>query len=154
MPVRVADMVFFYESIDPAPQAMLSVELMGKIDTGSLPSFFLQRLRADKGMSCSGFSDKAEKKALDLIGKDPEFKGKNAVEAAHAEPADVGGCKGLKIRAKGQRPQGPPLVAEAYVASDGETMYVFSLRNPADTFDKNVDVYHKAISTLRLAAAK
>jgi hypothetical protein len=105
-------------------------------------------------MSCSGFSDKAEKRAVDLIGKDPEFKGKNAVEAAHAESVAVGGCKGLRISAKGQRAQGFPLVAEAYVASDGETMYVFSLRNPAENFDKNVDVFHKAISTLRLAAAK
>jgi hypothetical protein len=33
-------------------------------------------------------------------------------------------------------------------------MYVFSLRNSAQNFDKNVDVFHKAISTLRLAAAK
>ena len=127
---------------------------MDKVDTGMLPSFFLQRQRADKGMSCSGFSDKAEKRAVDLIGKDPEFKGKNAVEAAHAESVAVGGCKGLRISAKGQRAQGFPLVAEAYVASDGETMYVFSLRNPAENFDKNVDVFHKAISTLRLAAAK
>ena len=154
MPTGVADMVIFYQSSDPAAQAMLSPELMGKVDTGVLPSFFLQRQRADKGMSCSGFSDKAEKRAVDLIGKDSEFKGKNAVEAAHAESVAVGGCKGLKISAKGKRGQGATLVAEAYVASDGETMYVFSLRNPAENFDKNVDVFHKAISTLRLAAAK
>jgi len=154
MPMRAADMVIFYQSSDPTPQVMLSPELLDKVDTGVLPSFFLQRQRADKGMSCSGFSDKAEKRAVDLIGKDPEFKGKNAVEAAHAESVAVGGCKGLRISAKGQRAQGFPLVAEAYVASDGETMYVFSLRNPAENFDKNVDVFHKAISTLRLAAAK
>ncbi|HYM78186.1 MAG TPA: hypothetical protein VE377_19585 [Candidatus Dormibacteraeota bacterium] len=154
LPTGAADMVIFYRSSDPKPQAMLSPELMEKVDTGALPSFFLQRQRADKGMSCTGFSDKAEKRAIDLIGRDPDFKGRNAVEAAHAESAEVGGCKGLRINAKGQRGQGFPLVAEAYVASDGETMYVFSLRNPAENFDKNVVVFHKAISTLRLAAAK
>ena len=154
MPARAADIVIFYQSSDPTPQVMLSPELMDKVDTGVLPSFFLQRQRADNGMSCSGFSEKAEKRAVDLIGKDPEFKGKNAVEAAHAESVAVGGCKGLRISAKGQRAQGHPLVAEAYVASDGETMYVFSLRNPAENFAKNADVFRKAISTLRLVAAK
>ncbi len=154
MPTRTADIVIFYQSSDPTAEGMLSPELMQKVDTGVLPSFFLQRQRADNGMSCNGFSDKAGKRAVDLIGKDPEFRGKNAVEAAHAESFAVGGCKGLRISAKGQRGQGFPLIAEAYVASDGETMYVFSLRNPAENFDKNVDVFHKAISTLKLAAVK
>jgi hypothetical protein len=146
-------LIIFYQSKDSA-STTLSPDLMAKIDTGEVPSFFLQKQRADKGMSCTGFSEKAAKRAVDLIGKDPEFKGKNAVEPAHAEPAVVGGCKGLRIRAKGQRSPGSTMVADAYVASGGETLYVFSLRNPVDNYDKNVDVFQKAVSTLKLAAAK
>lgn len=151
---RFGDMIIFYQSKDSTHGLLESPELMGKVDTGELPSFFLQKQPADKGMACTGFSEKAEKKAIDAIGKDPNFKGKNAVEPAHAEPANVGGCKGLRIRAKGQRSPGAPLVADAYAASDGVTLYMFSLRNPADNYEKNVDVFQKAISTLKLSASK
>jgi hypothetical protein len=151
---RFGDMIIFYQSKDSTHGLIDSPELMGKVDTGEVPSFFLQKLPADKGMSCAGFSEKAEKKAIDQIGKDPNFKGNKAMEPAHAETANVGGCKGLRIRAKGQRSPEPPLVADAYVASDGMTLYTFSLRNPADNYEKNVDVFQKAISTLKLSAAK
>jgi hypothetical protein len=151
---RFSDMIIFYQSKDSTRTLLESPELMGKVDTGELPSFFLQKQHADKGMACNGFSEKAAKQAMDSIAKDPEFKGKNAVEAAHGEPADVGGCKGLRIRAKGQRSSGTTVVADAYAASDGVTLYMFSLRNPADNYAKNADTFQKAISTLKFSVAK
>jgi hypothetical protein len=124
------------------------------MDSGEIPSFFVQKLPADKGMSCTGISDKAEKKLTDLIGRDPHFKAKNAVEPAHGEPATVGGCKGLRVRAKGQSQSGFPLVADAYMVSDGQTVYVFSLRNPAENYDKSKDIFQRAVSTAKLSTAK
>ncbi len=131
----------------------MPVGVMRKVDSGEFSSFFLQRQAADKGMSCTGFSEKAEKKLVDLIGKDPEFK-KGALEPAHAEPATVCGCKGVRVHAKGQPQGGSSWVADAYMASDGEMLYIFSLRNRAENYDKNVDVFQKAVSTLKLSAAK
>jgi hypothetical protein len=148
------DMIIFYQSSDSTKTLMESPELMAKVDTGEIPSFFLQKQHAEKGMACTGFSEKAEKKAIDSIAKDPGFRGKNAVEQAHAEPVDVGGCRGLRIRAKGQGSSGATVVADAYAASDGVTLFMFSLRNPADHYAKNVDVFQKAISTLKFSASK
>jgi hypothetical protein len=154
IPARGGDMVIFYQSKDSTAGAMLSPELMGKVDTGELPSFFLQKQRADKGMSCAELSEKAGKKLADLIAKDPQFKGKNALEPASSEPASVGGCKGIRVRAKGKSESGSATVVDAYIAADGQTVYVFSLRNRAENFDKNEPVFHQAISNLKLAAAK
>lgn len=150
-------MVFFLASKDFTSETStgpyMPVGVMRKVDSGEFSSFFLQRQAADKGMSCTGFSEKAEKKLVDLIGKDPDFK-KNAVEPAHAEPATVGGCKGVKVHAKGQPQGGSSWVTDAYMASDGETLYVFSLRNRAEFYEKNLEVFQKAISTARLSAVQ
>lgn len=150
-------MVFFLASKDFTSETgvgpFISVGVMRKVDSGEFSSFFLQRQAADKGMSCTGFSEKAEKKLVDLIGKDPDFK-KNALEPAHAEPATVGGCKGVRVHAKGQPQGGSSWVADAYMASDGETLYIFSLRNRAENYDKNVDVFQKAVSTAKFFAVE
>jgi hypothetical protein len=150
-------MVFFLASKDFTSETgagpFMPVGVMRKVDSGEFSSFFLQRQAAAKGMSCTGFSEKAEKKLVDLIGKDQDFK-KNALEPAHAEPAAVGGCKGVRVRAKSQPQGGSSWVADAYMASDGETLYIFSLRNQADYYDKNAEVFQKAVSTAKLSAAK
>ena len=151
---KVGDMIIFYQSKDPTSRLLFSPELMAKVDTGEVPSFFLQKLPAEKGMSCAGFSEKAKKKLVDIIGNDPHFKGKNALEPAHAEPTDVGGCKGLRVRAKRKSESGSPIVADAYMASDGQRVYVFSLRNPVENFEKNEGVFQQAISTLKFSVAK
>jgi len=154
IPGQGGDMIIFYQSKDSTAGSMLSPELMGKVDTGELPSFFLQKQRADKGMSCAELPEKAEKKLVDLIAKDPQFKGKNALEPTNSEPASVGGCKGVRVRAKGKSESGSATVVDAYIAADGQTIYVFSLRNRAENFDRNGPVFQQAISTLKLAAAK
>ena len=152
-------MVFFlpskqFSSEAGGEQALMSAEVLLKVDKGDIPSFFVERQPADKGMTCAGFSPKAEKKLVDLIAKDPMFKGKNALEPARVEPAGVAGCKGIRIRAKGQPSPGDPWVADAYMASDGQTLYIFSLRNKAENYEKNAAVFQKAISTAKLSASQ
>jgi len=149
---RFSDMIIFYQSKGPTSQLLFSPELMATVDTGETPSFFLQKLPAEKGTSCAGFTEKAKKKLVDIIGNDPHFKGKNASEPAHGDPAIVGGCQGLRVRAKGQMENGLR-VADAYIASDGQRIYVFSLRNSGEYFDKNAGTFQKAVSTIKLSAA-
>lgn len=133
---------------------VVSAENMIKINVGDVPSFFVQRRPADGGMSCSGISKKSQKKLVNLIGKDPSFKGKKGLEPAHAEAAMVAGCKGLRIQAKGPSSPGGVWVADAYVASDGDTVYIFGLRNREVNFDKNADIFQKAVATAKLTATK
>ncbi len=132
-----------------------SAEVMRTMDTGETESFFLQRQPADKGMSCSGFSEKAEKKLVKLISDDSVFrKAATITEAPHAAPAPVAGCRGLRIRGSSQLSGGPSWVTDAHIASDGETLYIFSLRNHTENYNKNVEVFQKAIATAKLSATK
>jgi len=131
------------------------LEVMQKFDSGEIPSFLVERVRADSGMSCSGFSEKAEKKLLKGIGRDPIFgKGRKVLEPPHAEPTSVAGCRGLRIRGRGQSSAGVESVVDIYAASDGETFYLFTVRPLAEYYDKNAEVFQKAVSTAKLAAVK
>lgn len=135
---------------------LLSAENAGRIDTGATASFFVQRQPAEKGTSCSGgFPVGAEKKLVELISGDPVFKkAATTTEAPHAAPASVAGCRGLSIRGRSQLANGIAWVTDAHLASDGETLYIFSLRNHADNYEKNVEVFQKAMATARLSAAR
>ena len=133
----------------------MSDEVRRKVDTGETPSFFIQRAPADRGMSCTGFSEKAEKKLVEMIASDSIFgEGAKVLDPMHVDPAPVAGCKGFRIRGSGQPSADPPWVLDVYAASDGKTLYLFSLRNHAEYYDKNADVFQKAVSTAKLSAAK
>ena len=146
------NLVFFYLPPSPVPQDSMTAEVIKKIDTGEIPSFFVQQMPAEKGMSCTGFTDKAEKWVREMVSFG---RGATILEAPHSEPSPVAGCKGVRVRGSGQAPGGnAPWVVDMYAASDGKTLYIFSLRNHADNFKKNAEVFQKAVSTARLAAAK
>ena len=66
------------------------VKLLTGIDSGEIPSFFVQKFPAKKGMSCAGFSDKAEKDVFKMVTRDPILgKGAGIREAPNSEPAPV-----------------------------------------------------------------
>jgi hypothetical protein len=146
------NLVNFYLPPSPASQGSMTEELIKKLSTGEVPSFFVQQMPAEKGMSCSGFSDKAEKWVREMV-----YWGKGAtiLEAPHSEPSPVAGCKGVRVGGSGQPAGGnAPWVVDMYAVSDGKTLYLFTLRNHADHFKKNAEVFQEAVSTARLAAAK
>ena len=134
---------------------LASAEVIRGMDTGETASFFLQRQPADEGMSCSGFSPKAEAKLVKLISGDSVFrKTATVTEPPHAAPAPVAGCRGLRIRGSSQLPGGPSWVTDVHMASDGQTLYILSLRNHTGNYNKNVEVFQKAIATAKLTATK
>lgn len=131
-----------------------SAKTLEQVDSGEIPAFFLQKLNASDGMSCTGFSERAQKRAVDVIGKEAPYKGKMAIEPAHADAVTVGGCKGLRVRAKGQPASGSAEQTDAYFASDGKILYLFFLRGRTEFFDKNEEIFQKAMSSLKVASAK
>ena len=87
--------------------------------------------------------------------RDPALgKGSNVLEPPHADPTTVGSCKALRIRARGQTPNGLEWVTDMRAASDGQTLYMFYVRTLAENYAKNLGIFEKAISTAKLAAAK
>jgi uncharacterized protein DUF2846 len=157
------NLIVFYLSSNPSSQdsttvrfEILPVELMSKIDTGEIPSFFFQKLPAKKGMSCAGFSERAEKDVFKVVTGVPTFgKGATILEAPRSEPISVAGCKGIRVRGTGQPTrENTPQTIDVYAVSDGNVLYLFTLRNHADYYKKNAEVFQKSMATAKLTAAK
>ena len=134
----------------------MAMKLLTGIDSGEIPSFFIQRAPVKDGMSCAGFSEKAEKDVFKMVTGDPIFGKKAAIlEAPRSEPVSVAGCKGIRIHGTGQpAKENIAQTLDVYAASDGKVLYLFSLRNHADNYKKNVEVFQKSVATARLAEAR
>ena len=137
-------------------QALRKVEeQMVGIELGGIPGFMLDRLPAQKGMSCSGFDSKAQKKVLDIVGKDPMFgKGRTIREKPHAETQTIGACQALRVRGKGTTAKGSGKNLDVFALSDGKVLFLFELFNLDEHYVKNVGTFEKIISTVKLAAAR
>jgi len=77
------------------------------------------------------------------------------LEAPRSEPVSVAGCKGIRIHGTGQpAKENTPQTLDVYAASDGKVLYLFTLRNHADNYKKNSEVFQKSVATARLTAAR
>lgn len=131
------------------------VEQMSGVELGSIPGFILDRQPARKGMSCSGFDEKASRKILDLVGGDPMFgPGRTTREKPHAEPLNIGGCQGLRLKGKGTTMDGTGKNLDVFAPSDGEVLFLFELFNLDEHYPGNVATVEKIVSTVKLAAAR
>ena len=129
------------------------MKTMVRIDTGELPSFFVDRGPKKKKMSCRYFEKKEVKEVLKVLKRDPMFgRDRKVVRALETQPVTIGGCKGYRIRGEAQKPDGTMWVMDVHVVSDGKILYLFSLRNVKENYESNLGLYEKAISTVRLTA--
>ncbi|MFZ0773929.1 MAG: DUF2846 domain-containing protein [Candidatus Sulfotelmatobacter sp.] len=141
---------------DAKSVGLMAMKQLTGIDSGEIPSFFVQRVPAKNGMSCAGFSEKAEKDVFKMITGDPILgKGATIQEAPRSEPVSVAGCKGIRVRGTGQPArENTPQTLDAYAVSDGKVLYLFTLRNQVDYYKKNVEVFQKSMATAKLTGAK
>lgn len=130
------------------------IEELARIDTGSTPSFFLDRQPARRKMSCSGFSPKHQQEILaDLEGGLRTDRDATAPEPLTLEEVSLGGCQGLLVEGRRRQADDTEWRMKTYVLSDGRVLYYFSLRNPTELFDANLPVFERSMSTLKLALA-
>ena len=130
------------------------LESMAKMDIGELPSLLVDRLPAKKNMTCLGFSAGAKRKVLELLKGDVMFsKGAKILKKLKADIVLVGGCKGLRIRGETQVSNGNQWVLDVHAVSDGKVLYLFYLRSLKKYYVKNLRIYEKMISTVKLKLA-
>jgi hypothetical protein len=130
------------------------IEAMLKLDTGETACFFVDRHPAPKGSSCKAFSEKATKKVRRMIESDPILaKDRRVIEPLRVETMPLGSCDALRWTARTRRADGNESALEVRAISDGEILYLFSLRNRSEFFEANHETYERSLATLRLSGA-
>ena len=143
--------VFSAQAVTKEGETTADPSIMARVDSGDLPSFFVDRQPAAKGMSCAGFSRSA---AYDLgvkLTNDPIFGATRRLFSATPikhDPIQVGGCQGLRYKGEGKKKE---WILDVRAISDGKVLYLFSLRNQAGNYARNIATFDKAIGTLELA---
>ena len=127
------------------------MKLMAQWDTGAVPAFFVDRGPAEKGTSCEGISEKAQKKLLKMVESSSVGKGDKVTAPFQAEPVTLGTCSGVRVQGEVQKASGDTWRFDVHALSDGKTMYMFALRNLKAQFEKNLAGYESAMATVRLA---
>ena len=118
---------------------------------GKLPSFFVERVPAIWNTACKRFPEKAKQQVTKVIRKN--FGKSRIVKELQARAISIGGCKGFRIRGEVQAHRGDTWVHDVHVVSDGTVMYLFTLRNIKENYEKKLEVYENTIATVRLTAA-
>lgn len=127
-------------------------EIMEKYDTGELPSFSVQRFPLKFDIYCRSFPETARREVLKMVYKDPMFDRKNKpLERFRADSVVVGGCVGIRIKGRTQQPDGTVWVMDTYAFADGEILYLFTLKNMIEHYDRDLSIFEQSISTLRLS---
>jgi hypothetical protein len=124
---------------------------LGQIDSGEIPSFFVDRYRALPGMSCAGIDEDAKKQLLKALTGPALGKKAEILEPPTVEGAALGGCQGLRVMVKAKDATGKEIWMLVHTVSDGTTGYDFALRNQREYFEKNRPTFEKALESIKLA---
>lgn len=138
---------------DGAVKAVDDLELLDAILAGESPGFFIERRRAGRGMSCSGFSGSARERVLTQAREDIAFgEGFEVLVPPAATVDSVGGCEALHVVGRSRRPDGAEVVLDLYAAARGETLYFFGLRALADRYEDRRPTFAASVATVKFAA--
>lgn len=130
-------------------------EVMLKISRGETPNFFVDRGPAGRGINCTKVSKGARTRIFRMLKSDSLWsKDNTVVDDLTMTEAPVGGCQGLQFRGSTRERNGTVWVMDVQAVSDGEILYLFSLRAERLYFDKDFAAYEASLATLRLAAAE
>lgn len=142
---------------DPAirrQQEQAFMKLLDDMSRGALPTFFMDRYKASKGMSCLGYDASAQKRKLkifstaDALGKKPKVIGKPEVSNV-----DFGGCRGIKVSLSADTAYGSTMQMLVYSAAIDGMTYDFALLTDTQYFEQNLSWFERAIASVRLTGA-
>lgn len=143
---------------DPLAQKELHEKLMARLAdmmSGAAPSFFLDRYKAAKGMSCAGFEDGAQRKKLKTISTSAAFgKGAKTIGQPVVSQTDFAGCKGLKIFVRASGRDGVVRHMLVYTASVDGMTFDFVQLSDAQYFERNRGWFERIMTTVKLTGAR
>jgi len=148
-------MVIFSKDNISKMEIQNQLKTMASIDTGEMPSFFVDRLPRKKKMSCSRFGKKETKLVLKLIENDKMFgRDRKIIAPLEANHTSFGGCEGIRIKGETEKQDGTRWILDMHAVSDGKILYLFTLRNIKNNYEKNLSIYEKAMSTVQLTSVE
>jgi hypothetical protein len=131
---------------------------IAKVDLGEMPSFFVDRQKADKGMKCEKLSRSAVYHIGTMVNQDPSVStfGRKLFGATQ-EPdhtnIELGGCRGVRFLLEANKKDpAKHKVVDVRVVSDGKTVYLFSLRNKGVHYATNLAAFETAMASVRFAS--
>lgn len=136
-----------------------NLEAYLRVDRGDVPSFFVDRHSAGKGMSCARLTRDARSEIEFMVGNDPIFGGLARQMLLPKRPRtsliELAGCQALKLEGRGRiGPEKTEWILDVRAVTDGKTLYLFSLRNTAENFARNLGAYEAALATLQLSSGR
>ena len=147
--------IFSAQPVMPPGSTKADAAQMGKVDTGEVPSFFVQRVEADKGMTCDKLSRTAIYNIAMTVNRDPaiqtvrrrSFLGE--LEPHHTD-IDVGGCHGIRLELEAHKDDpAKHWKIGVRTVSDGKVLYLFSLRHRGIYFADSLPACEKAVNSVQ-----
>lgn len=139
---------------DPAiaeQQKQAFMTMLNGMLSGEIPSFFMDRYKADKGMTCTGFDARALKKKLRIYAKS-DVLGKKAKLLGEPEVATtpVGGCLGIRVMMRANTSTGATMHMLVYSAAVNGTTYDIVLMTEPQYFAQNLPWFERVVASVRL----
>ncbi|PYT33590.1 MAG: hypothetical protein DMF52_15320 [Acidobacteria bacterium] len=131
------------------------IELLAKADTGEIPTFFVDRQPAGKGMTCNEFSRAAGGRVAGMVRNDSVISGGREVPTQFLpKRIELGGCQGFRVhmRAKHSKPEKAEWVVDVRAVSDGKVLYLFSLRARAEHYQNVLGTFESVLATFKLSS--
>jgi len=133
------------------------IELLAKADLGEIPSFFVDRQPAGKGMACSEFSRLAAGRIAGMARNDPSIaNGQELPSQFLPKRIELGGCQGFKVEvhALQRKPEKAKWIVDVRAVSDGRVLYLFSVRARAEHYQQVLGTFESVLATLKLSSPR
>ena len=92
-----------------------------------------------------------------MLRRDPAFsKGRPLPMQFFPERIELGGCQGFKVqlRASHSSPENAEWIIDARAVSDGQVLYLFTVRARAEHYEKVLGTFDRVLATLKLSSPK
>ncbi len=127
---------------------------LAQIQSGELTAWVVHRMEAVGGMSCDGFSDKAQRTLGSWIANDPFFAEPFQIdEPPRFESTTLGPCAALRLLARSGTGGEDPLL-DLRVGSHNGMAILVGLRSTAARYATDVELFARALATFEFAVAR
>jgi hypothetical protein len=151
--------IFSAQAMTKAGETTAGPDVLARVSTGEIASFFVERQKAHKGMTrAKELSKTAVYNIGTMINQDPAVGSVRRAFSGLRPPShtdiELGGCRGARFVVDAHKDDAlKHWTIDVRAVSDGKFLYLFSLGNKADYYAKNLEAFEKANGTVRFKAS-